>query len=413
MRIKINKKHYYEKYILIGLIILLFQYVIGLKIHIIDYFDELFAIILLIYYLFKTKLKINYHDCFFIFMLLLIIIFGLISNYFSGLLTEHYAILIDCLAIIKLYIVYFAIYNLTSNINSINILHKMYPIACMYIIMAFCGLILGYLFDISFFFKDESSVRYGIRAYSFIAANAGNFGYLVMGLFLIILFSGKNNVENKFLKCMCLVLILMTTKGPQILFVCIYMLFTILHAKKVKLFHVIITVMLGLTLGRYQIVKYFMNVNSARYILLTTSINITKKYFPIGSGFATFGSEMSRRYYSPIYSMFGIDNIYGLSRQYGVYITDNYWPMLIAQLGVIGTLSVASILFKIFKDINEISGLSINVKSVLMAIYVTFLIGSLGSAYYNTATGMFCFILIVLVLKSNYLSRKVEYGEKS
>jgi len=73
----------------------------------------------------------------------------------------------------------------------------------------------------------------------------------------------------------------------------------------------------------------------ARLALYATSYSIFIDYFPFGCGFASFGTYYSGVHYSQIYTEYGIDNIWGLSKSYHSFIADTYYPSL-AQFGVVG-----------------------------------------------------------------------------
>jgi len=73
----------------------------------------------------------------------------------------------------------------------------------------------------------------------------------------------------------------------------------------------------------------------ARLALYATSYSIFIDYFPFGCGFASFGTYYSGVHYSNIYTEYGIDNIWGLSKSYHSFIADTYYPSL-AQFGVVG-----------------------------------------------------------------------------
>lgn len=75
----------------------------------------------------------------------------------------------------------------------------------------------------------------------------------------------------------------------------------------------------------------------ARAVLYTTSFEILNDYFPMGSGFASFASQSSGVYYSPLYEKYGIENVKGISKTNYSYIADTYYPCL-AQFGVIGII---------------------------------------------------------------------------
>lgn len=74
-----------------------------------------------------------------------------------------------------------------------------------------------------------------------------------------------------------------------------------------------------------------------RLTLYAKGFEIAKDYFPIGAGFGRFGSWMSRLRYSPLYREYGISDLYGLSEEKPYFLNDTYWPMIMGELGFIGT----------------------------------------------------------------------------
>lgn len=91
--------------------------------------------------------------------------------------------------------------------------------------------------------------------------------------------------------------------------------------------------------------------NVARVVLGYTSLNIAKDNIPFGVGFGMFASPISRQYKSRVYSDYGIDSVYGLDfeRDGGMYMCDSFWPMLIGETGILGTLLYISILYVGFR----------------------------------------------------------------
>ena len=76
---------------------------------------------------------------------------------------------------------------------------------------------------------------------------------------------------------------------------------------------------------------------TARFVLYHTSFLVFQDYFPLGSGFASFATFASGKYYSDVYAQYGIENVWGISRSYYSFIADTYYPSL-AQFGVVGVL---------------------------------------------------------------------------
>jgi hypothetical protein len=88
----------------------------------------------------------------------------------------------------------------------------------------------------------------------------------------------------------------------------------------------------------YQIISYYilMGVESARAMLTLAGPFVAWDHFPFGSGWATFGSAFSAEPYSPVYGMYRMAGIWGLSPDYPAFVSDTYWPMILGQTGFFG-----------------------------------------------------------------------------
>ena len=88
----------------------------------------------------------------------------------------------------------------------------------------------------------------------------------------------------------------------------------------------------------YQIANYYilMGVESARAMLTLAGPFVAWDHFPFGSGWATFGSAFSAEPYSPVYGMYRMAGIWGLSPDYPAFVSDTYWPMILGQTGFFG-----------------------------------------------------------------------------
>lgn len=88
----------------------------------------------------------------------------------------------------------------------------------------------------------------------------------------------------------------------------------------------------------YQVVNYYilMGTGSARAMMTLAAPFAAWDHFPFGSGWATFGSAFSAEPYSPVYGMYRMAGIWGISPQYPAFMADVYWPMILAQTGFFG-----------------------------------------------------------------------------
>lgn len=138
--------------------------------------------------------------------------------------------------------------------------------------------------------------------------------------------------------------------------------------------------------------------NIARFVLYATSFLLFADYFPFGTGLASFGTHASAVYYSDIYPRYQIDSIWGLSKSYGKFITDTYYPSL-AQFGVTGV--VLFVLFWIYilrKSVSygKKSGDS-RLFTITGLIVGYLLIENIADASFTSNRGFFMMILLGLV----------------
>lgn len=95
-------------------------------------------------------------------------------------------------------------------------------------------------------------------------------------------------------------------------------------------------------LGYNSFYKYYFEIDeAARKILTIDSIELAKKCFPLGSGFGSFASNIAAQYYSNLYIKLGyyLRNDLNIGEKKGSFLSDTFWPIVIAQTGWIGTLS--------------------------------------------------------------------------
>ena len=137
-----------------------------------------------------------------------------------------------------------------------------------------------------------------------------------------------------------------------------------------------------------KISTYLNNEEAARTVLYLTSFQIFKDYFPFGTGLGSFGEDASKVYYSPIYSEYGIDRVFGLSVEFDSFIADTYYPVIIGQFGLIGIVAFIYFIYFIIKELqsNYSSQDIINYKLSLFLIGVL-LIESVASPTFMTSLG--------------------------
>ena len=91
---------------------------------------------------------------------------------------------------------------------------------------------------------------------------------------------------------------------------------------------------------------------TARGALMNRSLDVAADHFPLGSGWATFGSNFSIEPYSPLYYNYHMDTVWGLSPDYSEFVCDSFWPSLLAQTGWFGLLFFAGALVVVARAIS-------------------------------------------------------------
>ena len=404
---KVSKKIYimpFGVFVTFSVIIMIFQYNNSQLWETINYYDEIFSIIIFIIFLKRNKI-INSRLMKILFLISATVTIGLLGNILYSFQDLPIAIIADIFSVIK---VPMGVLTISSSMSRKEIEYTISHLCGffrLYICVAFIVAVYAYVTGNILFFASE---RFGINAYKFLSQNAGIFGYIVMGMLAFITLKQDKKKTDIFIKVISLFLIASTTKGPQLIFVAVYIFFYLFRLGKLRWYHIAMVGALAIVLGGYQI-EHYIKPTEARFALTVRSIEIAKDYFPIGTGFATFGSEMSKAYnYSYVYIIYGLNKIRGLNTDFSAYVTDNYWPMLIGQFGFFIAVMYIIYYYKIFKNINTISKRTVEQRQVFLAMFITFMVGSLGSAYLTAVEGVIDFIYIGLFLNRNMAVKDAE-----
>lgn len=133
----------------------------------------------------------------------------------------------------------------------------------------------------------------------------------------------------------------------------------------------------------------------ARPMSYKTSLKLLVDYFPFGPGMGSFATNAAWKYYSPIYPMYNLDHVWGLTPHDGFFICDAFYPTL-AQFGIVGV-----ILFFIFwkRRLREIVRIpDMRCYRVAMIAFFCLAIESTADSSYLSGKGMGYFMLLALCL---------------
>lgn len=402
-------------FIILGFV---FQTALQEKINIFQWYDEIIAIIFFMHFIINIltgKLtKIGKYEFYCFLLMISLILVGLISNFNAKIETGWKTICIDIIANTKIFMIYLGILsfkNIDKYKNKIIKCTNFFVRKIVYIATVLC--VVNYFYDINM----ASETRFGIKCFNFIFGAPGNFN-MVCYYLMLLLTIGLNDKRNKIPLFCTLFLWASTLRTRAFLYVLLYIYIYFIMIKmtkisketknRIKPLVVLISIVI-IVFGSYVIINeqveyYFFNPRMPRAILLKYGIITMKDYFPLGTGFSTYGSSEAGKNYSPLYYKYGFNEGYGISYNNRMYLLDNYWPSIMGQFGAIGLAIVILLIINLIKSIIKrnkndkynLLGCIMILICILSASFVT------SSMVHFTTVGLFFIIgLVSEKLKNN------------
>ena len=288
---------------------------------ILQYADELVTILLLPYMVLGTIKRCTYIDkcirniiCLFV----LIGLIGIASTVLNKVQPDKFAVCLDMLTLSKIIICPIGMYFLLNEHNSEEIIRILTPMAKFFLWSGLACAVVSQFLNIGM----TEYERNGIKSFYFIVGFQHLFSILVLCALLIIL-SKKYDLRYILI---AIVQMILTLKGPSIIW-SVTILFILYYFKrdreKIDKWVYVVLLLFCIIFGQFQIQNYFLNDTAPRLVLLNYGLKTALAYFPLGSGFATYGSPVAASYYSPLYQLYGFNNKYGMSKTDTSFLNDN------------------------------------------------------------------------------------------
>lgn len=308
----------------------------------------------------KKEIKLYKYEIISLVSIVIFFILGNISMVYSQVHNDYIFSSISGILTIKSILIYFMARICLNNYKfNITLLIKydrfLEFILWIYFIIA--------ILDTKFNFISSMGVRNGIKSISMGFSHPSTFEYFIICIMIIRLFINVKFREkiNQFYITLIqsTILIILAGRSKGIAFIALFTLcyFIAKYFKRFNLKYMLATSPIVVCLSMDRITTSLLSTEEARNVLYRTSFEIANEYFPLGSGFSTFGSDFSRVRYSPLYFKYGISNVWGLSQDKNSFITDTQWASVIGESGYIGVLLffisliyILAILLKISKD---------------------------------------------------------------
>lgn len=317
----------------------------------------IFTIIVLIkVFVKKQKILLNKYEKISIVCMIIFFILGNISAYRSGIQKDYMYVFLSGVLTVKPLIVYYAIRMCMEDINIKRKELLIYNIGLTIVLWIYCIIA---LINIKGNFLQEFGIRNGINTISIGFTHPSTLEFFVISIMILKYFITVKlelSIKKYFLILIpCSILILFAGRTKGIVFFTLFILYLIIieYRKKISFKYVIYTAPILILVSIDRIKNTFLNSEQARSVLYKTSFKIANDYFPLGSGFSSFGSHFSRVRYSDIYYKYNIDNVWGLSPDNPSFVADAQWASILGEVGYFATvfyiISIACIFYMVLK----------------------------------------------------------------
>ena len=386
-------------YFLLIMILYLFVFQFGLMqlSSVFNYWDELYAVLAIPLFFVKNGnksiRKINIKKI--VILLILYIAVGVTLNIIFRLQVAT-AVLTDILFQLKFFLGIATTYFLFRRGNVFRFKKQIKWHAQILLAVLFLLVVTNKVFN---YFPNADS-RFGLSSEVLFFGHPTGLASVSFFLILMIMLFYKDTKTDRFFVVIGVLTVLSTLRFKAIAAIMLFCyMYYIMVVRKKRLTARILLPFLpaAVAVGGDEFFSYFMSDNAmdyARGALLYTSLKIMIDYFPFGTGLGTFASDPSGIYYSPVYTMYGIQNVWGLGEDWSALVSDTFWPMIIGQTGFIGFVLYILIIIQLFKLISPAKRFHNGIYVAAIGALVYLLISSVAeSAFVNPLALPLSFII--------------------
>jgi hypothetical protein len=154
------------------------------------------------------------------------------------------------------------------------------------------------------------------------------------------------------------------------------------------------------------ILMNFRESKDPRIVFFVEALPLATDNFPLGSGFGTFGGYAAFIFDSPVYSKLHFD--YYFWYREGKWMTDTFYPHIIAESGYIGFICYILAIIYLFKYIGK--NLTIEGKKVCFCACVYLLLCSVSAPIMNDALAIILYATIPVIFNNN---NRLHYAKRN
>ena len=261
----------------------------------------------------------------------------------------------------------------------------------------------------------STEIRYGIRGFSFVYPSAGH--VINQCADFLLLLTAENELlgrKNTAWKAAALFTMAATLKTRALVLAAVYLaLFYFFVAKKRQRLGLEIGLIGLLTalIGYSNFETYFLASERApRAMFVRGAAKLARQYFPMGTGFGTFGSSAAGHYYSRLYYILGFSTRWGMTPDNPLFINDNYFPTIFAEFGLLMGTVFCVLLYLYFRNIlrDEKHSRSPRVRLATWFFAANVLLSSIQSSFLASYTVVYFSVFYFLFFYPNRFEREAK-----
>lgn len=356
-----------------------------------SFIDELFAISLPLLLFFSKGKKIFRNKEFVYFVL--IYCFFVLYSLFHSVNRIVWAIILDSIQLSKPFWVFYAMIIISPRLNKLHLL-KLKNIC---LLLSICSIIL-------FVFTGP---------YGGVFGHPANYGNTIFTLAVSYLFFSDRSKYNIKVSLILLFLGLLCGRSKYIAEFVVFIYWIFICKGRVQfnvryLITISFVAYLIFILIAFKLSLYVTGVEDgqARTIFYFLMPSLLLDYFPFGSGLASYATWFSGVYYSPLYGLYNIDHVYGITEDYYDFIADTFFPAL-TEIGVVGILVFFKFWVRRYRNsIRKLkNGNDLFQYKLLLIIVSYYFIESIAAPTFVTNYGILPIIILALLENDCYDSK--------
>ena len=369
-----------------------------------NYFDEIITIIasLLLLRNYKNQVPGRIYDIKILRSITLIIILGTCATVTYSIQPNFDGVWRDALAVAKFPICYCGLKFSMQRYDKRLILKGIVPFCKLYI----CVLITFAIYNlINYTPWLSNGNRYGLPLYSFLYTHSTFLVIAVLSMMAILL--ADDIKRNKIFILFGLIILILTFRSKAFTAIAFILLSLwwinhrryISHSKAGFVIGVMIAILIAIYVSMERIEEYVTyGDTSARGAFYIYGLDIALEKFPLGSGFCTFASSLSAKYYSPLYYEYGMNYITGITVDDISYAGDVFWPNIYAQYGYIGFVTYLFMLYYIFKSISSRFQMFSNQWIGATTIFIYSISAAFAEAFYTNDSAVIAAVILTVYI---------------